>query len=315
MLFAQGKVAEFTPPAVDLPNSEVPPEVPTEPAAGSIPDIPDLSSIDWMLIWNQYGIGAVKVIAVLFITWIAARVVSSMIQKTLKRAKFDETLSKFFSKVARWCVLVLGVLACLSMFGVETTTFAAVLGAAGLAIGLAFQGTLANFASGVMLLIFRPFKVGQVISVGGEVGKVDEIELFTTTLDTPDNRRVILPNSTVFGATIENVSHHGTRRVDVPVGCSYAADIDMTRHVLEQAAARTRGALTDPAPQIYLCELGASCVDWSVRVWCTSEDYFAVREELIRSVKYALDEAQIEIPYPQMDININQAVVPTRAAA
>ena len=272
--------------------------------------IETLNQIDWMPI----AIGAVKVLAILFITWIAARIVAGIVQRALNKAKFDETLTKFFAKMARWAILLMGVLGCLSIFGFETTSFAAVIGAAGLAVGLAFQGTLSNFAAGVMLLIFRPFKVGQVVTVAGETGKVNEIDLFTTALDTADNRRVILPNSSVFGATINNVSHNATRRADVSVGCDYEADIDTTRHVLEQAAARTRGAITDPAPQVVLCELGASSVDWSVRVWCRSEDYFAVREDLIRSVKYALDEAKIGIPYPQMDIHVVQPL-PNKAAA
>jgi small conductance mechanosensitive channel len=159
-----------------------------------------------------------------------------------------------------------------------------------------------------MLLIFRPFKVGDTVNVAGQSGTVDEIELFTTTLDTPDNRRIIMPNSAVFGATIENVSYHRVRRVDVPVGVSYDADIDLTRDVLQSAIATTPGALVEPAPEAVLLGLGASSVDWSVRAWAPTADVGAVKEALIRNVKVRLDAAGIAIPFPQMDIHVREAV-------
>ena len=253
-----------------------------------------------------YGIGAIKVIIVLFVTWIIAGIVSRVITRGLEKTKFDETLAKFFARMARWAVMLLGLLGCLSIFGIETTSFAAVLGAMGLAVGLAFQGTLSNFASGIMLLIFRPFKVGQFVKVGGEAGTVNEIDLFTTTLDTTDNRRVIIPNSSVFGATIENVSHHSKRRVDVNVGTAYEADLDQTRAVLEGVLANLENTLDDPEPVVMLLELGGSSIDWQLRVWVRSDVFWDVKQELIRSTKYALDNAGIGIPYPQMDVHLAQ---------
>jgi len=177
----------------------------------------------------------------------------------------------------------------LSTFGIQTTSFAAIIGAAGLAIGLAFQGTLSNFASGAMLLLFRPFKVGDVVNVAGHTGTVFEIDLFSTTLDTPDNRRIILPNSKVYGTTIENKSYHATRRVDVSVVVDYSADIDRVREVLSEVASDVVNVLEEPAPQVVLMKLNASSADWTVRLWVKTEDYGTVRQEALRSVRLKLD--------------------------
>ena len=255
---------------------------------------------------TTYGARAVGALALFFVAWLLAGWLSRLASRGLTRAKAEETLATFLAKLVRWAVLILAVLTCLTVFGVQVTTFAAVIGAAGLAIGLAFQGSLSNFSSGVMLLVFRPFKVGDVVNIGGELGKVCEIELFTTALDTPDNRRIILPNSSVFGATIENITFHDIRRVDVPVGVSYSADIDRTREVLTQAALSVPGRIQEPEIQILLLELGASSVDWVVRVWCQTDDYWDVRDATVRSVKMALDDAGISIPFPQMDVHLNK---------
>ena len=269
--------------------------------------MPELSEETWTVIM-QYATRVVGVVVLLFVAWIISGWVARIVRRSCDRAKIDLTLGKFFAKMAKWAILVMAVLACLGVFGVNTTSFAAVLAAVGLAVGLALQGSLSNFASGVMLLIFRPFKVGDVVTVNGVTGKVDEIELFTTTLDTPDNRRLILPNSAVFGTTIENMSHHDTRRVDVAVGVDYSADIDKTRSVLEAVAAAVPDRLVEPAPQIVLTGLGASSVDWTVRVWSRTSDYWAMKEAVTRQVKIELDNAGIGIPYPQMDVHLDGTV-------
>ncbi len=253
------------------------------------------------------ALSAVGALLVMFVAWIAAGFVARWSERGMRHAKLDETVTKFVSRLVRWNILLLGALACLGVFGVQTTSFAAVLGAAGLAIGLAFQGTLSNFASGVMLLMFRPFTVGDVVKVSDHVGMVDAVDLFTTTLDTPDKRRIILPNSAVFGSTIENMTHHATRRIDVPVGVCYAANIDETREALSRAADRVQGRLMTPAPEVVLAGLGSSSVDWTVRVWVRTEDFWPVRQAAIREVKMALDRAGLEIPFPQMDIHVRSA--------
>ncbi len=288
----------------------------SQEASSSIPT--DLSGVQQYLTDNSdlittYAMKVIGVLVVLFIAWIIASWVARIINKTTRRAELDETLCRFFAKMARWAILLFAVLGCLGLFGVDVTSFAVVLGAAGFAIGMAFQGTLSNFAAGVMLLVFRPFKVGDAVSAGGVTGKIVEIALFTTIFDTPDNRRIIVPNGSIFGSTIENITFHDTRRVDVAVGVDYSADLKQTRDVLMQAAQENHDASTGNDPVVYLSELGASSVDYSVRVWAKTADYWAVREKLTESVKSGLDAANIGIPFPQMDVHLDQPQVAASA--
>ena len=251
-----------------------------------------------------WGIRILGVLAALLVAFSVAGWARKATSRALGRLNIDPTLAKFFANLARYAVLVAAILGCLGVFGIETTSFAALIGAAGLAVGLAFQGTLSNFAAGIMLLIFRPFRAGDVVVVAGQTGVVQEIELFTTELTALDNRRIIIPNSSIFGAIIENLTHHPVRRVDISVGTAYAADIDRTRTVLEAAVQASRGVLDDPAPQVLLASLGASSVDWQVRAWCKTEDYWTVCEGVIRDVKVALDSAGIGIPFPQTEVHL-----------
>lgn len=255
---------------------------------------------------QTYGVPAVTVLLILFIGFLVAGWAATSTLGACNKAKLDLTIGKFLARMVKWIVLLITGLFVLSKFGVQTASFAVVLGSAGLAVGLAFQGTLSNFASGIMLLIFRPYKVGDVINAAGQIGKVDEIELFTTILDTPDNRRIIVPNGALFGSVIENITHHSTRRVDVSVGVSYSADIDKTRQVLTAAAKSIENTLEEPAMVIMLTGLGASSVDWVVRVWSNTSDYWTVKEHLTRAIKMHLDEADISIPFPQMDVHLDK---------
>jgi small conductance mechanosensitive channel len=254
----------------------------------------------------EYATAGATALIFLIVGFIVAGWVSRLTKKALGKANVDETLSLFFAKMARYAVLIFVIMACLEKFGLNMTSFAAVLAAAGFAVGMALQGSLGNFASGVMLLIFRPFRVGQVVNAGGTTGKVVEISLFTTVFDTPDNRRIIVPNGAVFGATIENISHHETRRVDVAVGCDYGADIDTCREVLNAALKSVEQGLADPAPAAVLGELGGSSVDWTCRLWVNAGDFWPAKEALTRAVKMHLDEAGIGIPFPQMDIHMDK---------
>ncbi len=267
----------------------------------------ELDRADWYLLLEITIFKALLVLILIFIAWTVSAWLSGIVSRGLRRVNFDETLTKFIAKLVRWVILLLVGLMCLSYFGVETTSFAAVIGAAGLAIGLAFQGTLSNFAAGAMLLIFRPYKVGDVVNVAGNLGKVFEIELFTTAIDTFDNRRFIIPNSQIYGAVIENITYHPVRRVDVEVGTAYEADIDETRRVLEHAITTVPEFLSDPEPAVVLNALGGSSIDWSVRAWATNDDFLTAKQALIRAVKNELEQAGIEIPYPHMDVQINQA--------
>jgi small conductance mechanosensitive channel len=267
-------------------------------------DPQELTTLLWQLATN-YGIKVIGVFVLLIVARIVARWVGRSVARSMERGDVDATLVKFFSKLASTGIFVLAVIAALGVFGVETASFAAVLAGAGLAIGLAFQGTLSNFSAGVMLLVFRPFKVGDWVCVAGVSGGVDQIDLFTTTLDTADNRRLIVPNSSIFGTTIENVTYHDIRRVEVLVGTSYGADLDRVREVLEQVCRNLEGVLAEPAPAVYLWELGSSSIDWRLRVWANTPDFWAVRERLTRAAKVALDNEGISIPFPQMDVHLD----------
>ncbi|WP_197530370.1 mechanosensitive ion channel family protein [Bythopirellula polymerisocia] len=266
-----------------------------------------IDASEWLFVAKYYGLRAMFVVVLMILAWTLSGWLSSGVRRGLTRVRFDETLTKFISKLVRWGVLLLTGLTCLSYFGVETTSFAALIGAAGLAIGLAFQGTLSNFAAGAMLLIFRPYKVSDTVNIAGHLGKVNEIALFTTEIDTFDGRRVIIPNSSIFGAVIENITYHRSRRVDIEVGTEYSADIDQTRQALERAVAVVPQGLKDPPPAAVLLGLGASSVNWSVRVWANREDFGDAKQALIRAIKMELDRSQIGIPFPQMDVHIQSA--------
>jgi len=244
----------------------------------------------------------------LILTFVLAGWARRATRAVVERSNLDPTLVRFFSSLARYAVLVLGGLAVLGVFGISVASFAAILAALGFAVGLALQGTLAHFAAGVMLLLFRPFTVGDKVTAGGISGRVVEVGLFTTLFDTPDNRRIIVPNGAIFGDTIENDTHHDTRRVDVTVGTAYDADLRATRSVLNEVASAVDGGLREPVPQVYLSELGGSSINWVVRVWAHTSDYWSVRERLTEDIKRALDERGIGIPYPQMDVHLDSPV-------
>jgi small conductance mechanosensitive channel len=278
-----------------------------------------LNTIDangWEHTIYEYGLKAVFVLILLTIAWMVSGWASSIVRTSLDRINFDETLSIFLSKLVRWAILLMAALTCVNRFGGETTSFAALIGAAGLAIGLAFQGTLSNFAAGAMLLLFRPYKVGDEVNVAGYTGTVREIELFTTAIDTPDYRRIIVPNSSIFGAVIENVTHHPVRRFSVGVGTAYSADIDETRRVLERAVRSVVQVAATPAPAVVLLELGASSVNWNVQAWAKREAYGDAKQAVIRAVKIELDESGIGIPFPQLDLHLDppEAETARRAA-
>ena len=248
---------------------------------------------------------------------IAGYLIASFVGRTggsIISDRVDETLGRFLAKMIKNGILIMLVLGVMGYFGIDVTSFAALLAAAGFAVGMALQGTLSNFASGVMLMVFRPFKVGDFVKVGDSEGSVYEIDLFTTRLNTPDNRHMILPNNEVFGSVIHNYSHNSVRRVDVAVGVAYSADIRRTRQVLTGAVAVVPGSVAEPPAKVMLMELGDSSVNWQARVWCRPENYWDVREHVTAAVKEALDDAGISIPFPQMDIHVVNQGVMARAA-
>lgn len=259
----------------------------------------------WPLIEN-YAIPAVTVLLILIVGYLVAKFVARLVSSPVRK-KVDETLGKFVGKMVYYAIMISILIAVMGKFGLQVTSFAAILASAGFAVGMAFQGTLGNFAAGIMLLVFRPFKVGDVISAAGITAKVNEIDLFTTTFDTPDNRRIIVPNTAITVGTIENISHHSERRIDVAVGCDYTADLKHTRQVLTEAAESLQSNMIigeGRGFQIVLGDLGDSCVNWTVRFWAKSDDFWPIKEALTEAVKNKLDEAGIGIPYPQMDIHV-----------
>lgn len=249
-------------------------------------------------------------LVILFIAWMVSSWARRAIYKALNRPHFDQTLVRFFSTASKWIIMVVAFVAILGVLGIPTTSVLAVMGAAGLAIGLALQGSLSNLAAGIMLLIMRPFKVGDVVNISGQLGKIDEIALFHTYLDTLDNRRMLMPNGAVFANQIENLTHHPRRRIDITVGVEYGADVERTRAALERGIASIDSLLKEPAPEVVLTGLGTSSVDWQVRVWTPTQDFGLNRQKVIRACKVALEEAGISIPFPQTDVWMRQWTPP-----
>ena len=255
-----------------------------------------------------YGLKIIGAILIL----IVGRIVASWTAKTVnarlqKSGKVDETLRPFFANFARYVVLIITVLAVLAQFGIQTTSLIAVLGAASLAIGLALQGTLSNVAAGVMLLIFRPFKVGDYVEAAGIAGTVKSITLLVTELATPDNVQILAPNNQVWGTIVKNFSHHATRRVDLVLGIDYSDDIDKAIQTVTTVAQSDSRVLKDPAPMVVVGNLGESSVDLTIRVWVQASDYWGVKFELTKVLKQRFDEEGLSIPFPQRTIHMVKA--------
>ena len=224
-------------------------------------------NIEMLTVWfSQNWLKLAGAVIILFVGLIVAGAIANFVKKLLTRSGVDKTLTAFLSKMARWFLTLVVLFIVLGMFGFKAGGLASVIAGATVAIGLAFQGSLSNFAAGLMLLFFRPFSIGDFINVGGEFGTVEELGVFTTTMDTLDNRKIILPNSIIFGAKIENVNMNSMRRVDINVGADYGAKISKTRKVLESVIKSTPNVLADQPNQIFLSDLGDSCVNWQVRL-------------------------------------------------
>ncbi len=257
---------------------------------------------------TSYGLKVIGAILILIIGKMVAAWVQKKVAQTLERSgKVDDTLKGFLANLARYLVLIVTVLAVLSQFGIETTSLIAVFGAASLAIGLALQGTLSNVAAGVMLLIFRPFKVGDFVEAGGTAGTVKAITLFVSELATPDNVQILVPNSQVWGTIVKNYSHHTTRRVDLVMSIDYTDDIDKAQKVVEQVVKADTRVLGDPAPMVVVGNLGDSSVDLTIRVWCQSGDYWPLKFDLTKNLKQQFDGEHLTIPFPQRTIHMVQA--------
>lgn len=253
-----------------------------------------------------YGLNILAAIVILIVGRQIAWVLRGVLEKALIRAEVDGTVVSFIRNVAYYAMLVFVVLAVLSRLGISTTSLIAVVGAAGLAVGLALQGSMANFAAGLLMILFRPFQVGHFIEASGASGTVEQIQIFATHLKTPDNRVVIMPNAKVMGDKIVNYSAEETRRIELHVGVSYGDDLKNVREVLQEIVASDDRILKEPEPIIVVGELADSSVNWIVRAWVETGTYWDVYYDLNEKVKTRFDQEGISIPYPQRDIHVYQ---------
>lgn len=265
---------------------------------------------DWMVqgIIISYGLKLLAAVLVLVIgNWLAKKV-AALFVVVMDRNDIDVTLTKFLRNIIYYALLAAVIIAAAGQLGINTTSFLTVIGAAGLAIGLALKDSLSNFSAGVMLILFRPFKVGDWVTVAGETGAVEEITMFSTILTTADNQKKILPNATIANATITNITANPTRRVDLVIGIGYDDDIKQAQTILREVVQKESRVLTEPAVQIAVAELADSSVNFVVRPWVKTGDYWNVKFSLTENIKLALDEAGITIPYPQQDVHMHQVV-------
>ncbi|MCW9013884.1 MAG: mechanosensitive ion channel [Gammaproteobacteria bacterium] len=252
----------------------------------------------------DYGLNIVFAILIYIVGKGVAKIIKGTVVKLMTRAKVDPLLVTFTSNLAYAGLIVFVVIAALGQLGIQTTSFIAILGAAGLAVGLALQGSLSNFAAGVLMIIFRPFKVGDFIEAGGVAGIVEEIDIFTTQIRTGDNKTIYVPNGKVMGDSVVNYSTKDTRRIDLVVGIGYESDIKKAKAILEDIAASDERILKDPAVTIGIVELADSSVNFAYRPWVNTADYWAVYFDLNETIKLRFDEASISIPYPQRDVHL-----------
>lgn len=255
---------------------------------------------------TEWGILLGKAILVFVVGRIISRLIMRIVSKVMRKSGTDEMLIKFANSIGRSFLMVIVVILALNVLGVDTTSLIAVLGAAGLAVGLALQDSMKNFASGVLLLIFRPFDKGDLIDAAGSSGKVQAITLLTTELLTFDNKQVIVPNGTIWSDVITNYTAQDIRRVDMVFGIGYGDDVKAAKSIIEQVLAADERILKDPAPQVAVSELADSSVNFVVRPWAKADDYWDVHFAVTENIKLAFDEHGISIPFPQMDVHMDR---------
>ncbi|MCF7504795.1 MULTISPECIES: small-conductance mechanosensitive channel MscS [Vibrio] len=254
----------------------------------------------------QYGVNIISALVILFIGNLIVKAVANSVSKVLQKKKMDRAVVEFVHGLVRYLLFVIVLIAALGRLGVQTASVVAVIGAAGLAVGLALQGSLSNFAAGVLIVAFRPFKSGDYVEIGGVAGSVDSIQIFQTVLTTPDNKMVVVPNGSVIGSPITNYSRHDTRRIDLMIGVSYNADLQKTKALLTKICESDERVLKEPGVQVGVHTLADSSVNFVVRPWVNTADYWNVYFDLMQAIKEGLDDEGIEIPFPQMDVHMNK---------
>ena len=274
--------------------------------------VPDLG-VDWTGLYEQFqtvgvsfGIKIIAAIAIFFIGRMIARVVTNGIRKLMASQEVDKILETFVSNLVYWALMTFVIIAAINQVGVQTTSLIAIIGAAGLAVGLAMQGSLANFAAGVLIVMFRPYKVGDFVEAAGIAGSVVQVQMLTTILTTGDNKQIVVPNAQIMGSIITNYSANDTRRVDLVVGIGYDDDIDKARDTIQQLVDADDRILKDPACLIAVSELADSSVNFVVRPWVKSSDYWGANFDLTEAIKKRFDKEGISFPYPQQDVHLFQ---------
>jgi small conductance mechanosensitive channel len=249
----------------------------------------------------------VTALAIFFIGKYIAKLLVRAIKKGMTRANIEDTLRDFLGNIMQTTLMVVIVLAALEQLGINTTSVLTVFAAAGLAIGLAFKDSLSNFSSGIMLILFKPFKMGDFVEAAGTAGVIEHIRIFNTVMRTGDNREITIPNSQIYGGIITNFSARDTRRIDLVIGIGYDDNIGKAKQIIEDIIKQEQRILADPEPTIMVLELGESSIDIAVRPWVNSSDYWPTRADLLQTIKENFDKAGISIPYPQRDIHMIQA--------
>ncbi len=277
-------------------------------------NVPDLGGIDWAGLWEKiqtvgvsFGIKLVAAIAIFYVGRIIAKMVTNGVRKLMVAQDVDKILESFVGNLVYSLLMIFVIIAAINQIGVQTTSLIAIVGAAGLAIGLALQGSLANFAAGVLIVMFRPYKVGDFVEAAGIAGSVMQVQILTTILKTGDNKQIIVPNGQIMSSIITNFSANDTRRVDLTIGIGYDDDIDKARDTMQELIDADDRILKDPASLIAVSELADSSVNFVVRVWVKSGDYSAVKFGMTEAIKKRFDKEGISFPYPQQDVHIHQA--------
>lgn len=253
-----------------------------------------------------YARNVLAALVIYFVGRIVVRILTGLLEKVMTRARVDSTLASFLSHIARYVLITFVILMALESLGVDTTSLAAIMGAAGLAVGLALQGSLSNFASGVMIILFKPFSVGDFIEAAGVSGTVEAISIFSTLMKTGDNKQIIVPNGSIYDGNITNYSAKPTRRIDMVVGCGYDDDLRAVKAFLTILVETDERILKEPAPVVAVSELADSSVNFVVRPWVNASDYWAVLWDLNERVKLGFDERGFNIPYPTQDIHVHK---------
>ncbi len=276
-------------------------------------DMTDVTNFDWAGLWEMvkttgvdFGIQVLIALIIFFVGRIVARMVQRGLRKVMQARDVDKILETFVSNLAYWALMTFVIIAAINQIGIQTTSLIAVLGAAGLAIGLALQGSLSNFAAGVLIVVFRPYRVGDFVEAAGISGSVEQVQILTTVLKTGDNKQIIVPNSQIMDSVITNYSANDTRRVDLTIGVSYGDDIDKVRTTIQSLVDADSRILKDPACTIAVAALADSSVNFTVRPWVKTADYWSVMFDLTEAIKKRFDKEGISFPFPQQEIYLHR---------